>query len=41
MKPIRVLALVDKNLVPPDDMEGKDTLDKAWKTEYDVVHTLR
>jgi len=41
VKPIRVLALVDKSLVPPDDMEGKDTLDKAWKTEYDVVHTLR
>jgi len=41
VKPVRVLALVDQNLVPPDDVEGKDTLDKPWKTEYDVVHTLR
>ena len=41
MKPLKVLALVDENLVPPDDWAGKDTVDQPWKTEFDVVHTLR
>ena len=36
-----MLALVDEDLVPPDDVEGKDTVNAPWKTEFDVVHTLR
>jgi D-alanine-D-alanine ligase len=40
-KPLRVLALVDETLVPPDDTEGVDTLNAAWKTEFDVIETLR
>jgi D-alanine-D-alanine ligase len=41
VKPLRILALVDEDLVPPDDVEGKDTINAPWKTEFDVVHTLR
>jgi D-alanine-D-alanine ligase len=41
VKPLRVLALVDEDLVPPDDVPGKDTINAPWKTEFDVVHTLR
>ena len=41
MKKQRVLALVDENLVPPDDPKGHDLATAAWRMEYDVVHTLR
>jgi len=42
VKPLRVLALMHPQLVPPDSLEGHDA--KAihvWKTEFDVVSTLR
>ena len=41
MKKQRVLALVDENLVPPDDAKGHDVVNAPWKMEFDVVHTLR
>jgi D-alanine-D-alanine ligase len=41
MKKLRVLALVDDGLVPPEDTEGVDTLTAPWKTEFDVIETLR
>jgi D-alanine-D-alanine ligase len=41
MKKQRVLALVDENLVPPDDPAGHDVPNAPWKMEFDVVHTLR
>lgn len=42
MKQLRVLALVNENLVPPESMEGKSDKEiDEWKTEYDVVSTLR
>jgi D-alanine-D-alanine ligase len=42
VKPLRVLALMHPQLVPPDSLEGFDPKDvNAWKTEYDVVSTLR
>ena len=41
MKPQRVLALVHKHLVPPEDMTGIDLVSAEWKTEYDVISTLR
>jgi D-alanine-D-alanine ligase len=41
MKKLRVLALVEESLVPPDDAKGHDLAAAPWKTEYDVVHTLR
>jgi D-alanine-D-alanine ligase len=41
MKPQRVLVLVHKHLVPPDDVTGIDLVAAEWKTEYDVISTLR
>jgi D-alanine-D-alanine ligase len=41
MKKLRVLALVDEDLVPPEDTVGIDTVSAPWKTEYDVIVTLR
>jgi D-alanine-D-alanine ligase len=42
MKPLRVLVLVDPELIPPDSSEGYTELEiNEWKTEYDVVSTLR
>lgn len=41
MRKLRVLALMHQDLVPPEQMEGKDLAAMEWKTEYDVVTTLR
>jgi D-alanine-D-alanine ligase len=42
MKPLRVLALMHPQLVPPDSLEGHDPKEAfTWKTEYDIVSTLR
>jgi D-alanine-D-alanine ligase len=41
MRPIRVLALVHKHLVPPEDTTGIDVTEAEWKMEYDVIETLR
>lgn len=41
MKPLRVLVLMHEDLVPPDPIEGIDLAAAEWKTEYDVVSTLR
>jgi D-alanine-D-alanine ligase len=42
MKSCRVLTLVNANLIPPESMEGKtDREIDEWKTEFDVVSTLR
>jgi D-alanine-D-alanine ligase len=41
VKKLRVLALVHKALVPPDDVTGLDVAEAEWKTEFDVIHTLR
>jgi D-alanine-D-alanine ligase len=41
MKKLRVMALMDEELVPPDSMEGfseEEILN--WKTEYDVCQTI-
>lgn len=41
MKTLRVLALMDRDLVPPDTIEGlTDEQIAPWKMEYDVVVTL-
>ena len=40
MKKLRILALVHKHLVPPDDTEGVDVVNAEWKMEYDVAVTL-
>jgi D-alanine-D-alanine ligase len=41
MKPLRVLVLVHEDLVPPDTVEGIDLSTVEWRTEYEVVNTLR
>ncbi|MBM4123744.1 MAG: ATP-grasp domain-containing protein [Nitrospira sp.] len=41
MKKLRVLALMHEDLIPPDDPGGVDLDHAEWKTEYDVVSTLR
>ena len=41
MKHQRVLVLVHKHLVPPEDTSGIDVVHAEWKTEFDVIATLR
>jgi D-alanine-D-alanine ligase len=41
MKRQRVLVLVHRHLVPPDDTTGMDVTTAEWKTEFDVITTLR
>src|SRR5213594_2549092 len=42
MKKLRVLALMHEDLIPPEKPgEGVDLATVEWKTEYDVVTTLR
>jgi D-alanine-D-alanine ligase len=39
---LRVLALVHQHLMPPEKVEeGADITGEPWRTEYDVVSTLR
>jgi D-alanine-D-alanine ligase len=39
---LRVLALVHRHLIPPDTIpEGTDIVSAPWRTEYDVITTLR
>ena len=41
-KKLRVLVLMHKELLPPSSLEGTTEREReAWKTEYDVVSTLR
>ncbi|MEK7351594.1 MAG: D-alanine--D-alanine ligase, partial [Nitrospirota bacterium] len=41
MKRLRILVLMHEDLVPPDPLNGQDASGAEWKTEYDVVSTLR
>jgi D-alanine-D-alanine ligase len=42
MKPLRVLVLVHPDLMPPESTKGfSEQQVNEWKTEYDVVRTLR
>lgn len=42
MKRLRVLVLLHPDLLPPDTLDGYSEQEvNAWKTEYDVVSTLR
>ena len=41
MRRLRVLLLIHHYLVPPDDVSGVDTEKAPWRTEYDVLKTLR
>ncbi len=41
MRRLRILVLMHEDLVPPDHLNGHDLAAVEWKTEYDVVSTLR
>lgn len=41
MRRLRILVLMHKDLVPPDELNGQDLNGVEWKTEFDVVNTLR
>ncbi len=41
MKRLRILVLMHEDLVPPDPLNGQEVTGADWKTEYDVVTTLR
>jgi len=41
MRRLRVLVLMHEDLVPPDPRSGRKPEMAEWKTEYDVVSTLR
>lgn len=41
MKKLRVLAMMHEGLIPPEDTTGVDLATAEWKTEFDVVSTLR
>ncbi|HJR75998.1 MAG TPA: ATP-grasp domain-containing protein [Nitrospiraceae bacterium] len=41
MRRLRILVLMHKDLVPPEQLNGQDLQAVEWKTEYDVVSTLR
>src|SRR4029079_11513185 len=38
---MRVMILMHHSLVPPADVSGHDLATVQWKTEYDVLRTLR
>ena len=39
---LRILALVHRHLIPPDVLpDGTDLVSAPWRTEYDVISTLR
>ena len=41
MRKLRVLVLMHDYLVPPEDLSAHDPATAEWKTEYDVLKTLR
>ena len=41
MQKLRVLVLMHHYLVPPDDIGDQDPATAQWRTEYDVLTTLR
>ena len=41
MRHLRILVLMHKDLIPPEQLNGHDLNVVEWKTEYNVVSTLR
>lgn len=41
MRKLRVLVLMHHYMVPPDDIGGQNPKTALWRTEYDVLRTLR
>ena len=40
-KPLRVVTLVEESLVPPENATAEQALEAPWRTEHDVITTLR
>jgi len=41
VKKFRVIVLMHDYMVPPEDVSGLDLMTVPWKTEHDVIVTLR
>jgi len=41
LRPVRVLVLVQKGLIPPDQATADEALAAPWKMEYGIIKTLR
>ena len=41
LRPLRVLVLVQKGLIPPDEATPDEVLQAPWKMEYGIIKTLR
>lgn len=41
LRPLRVLVLVQKGLIPPDEATADEVLQAPWKMEYGIIKTLR
>jgi D-alanine-D-alanine ligase len=41
VRPLRVLVLVQKGLIPPDDATQEEVLAAPWKMEYGIIKTLK
>ena len=41
MRKFRVIVLMHDYMVPPEDVSGHDLMTVPWKTEHDVIVTLR
>ena len=41
LRPVRVLVLVQKGLIPPDEATPDEILQAPWKMEYGIIKTLR
>lgn len=41
LRPLRVLVLVQKGLIPPEEATPDEVLSAPWKMEYGIVRTLR
>jgi D-alanine-D-alanine ligase len=41
VKRLRVLVLMHDYMVPPEDVSGQDLMTVPWKTEHDVIVTLK
>jgi D-alanine-D-alanine ligase len=41
LRPLRVLVLVQKGLIPPDDVKADEVAGAPWKMEYGIIRTLR
>jgi D-alanine-D-alanine ligase len=41
MKKLRVIVLMHEDLVPPENVSGSNIESASWRTEYDILRTLK